>query len=346
MDIKDLLDKKVSFQTTVWAPLSKEMTIHEVIDEIKSDKYLIQIERLRKFILNEQLDEYNIHKKNLPAVTFCGVFDGKRRKELLKVYNQVIVLDIDKLSPSDFKRVKQVLSEDDFVFASWESPSKKGLKGLVSHAYQFEVNASNIDNCHKVAFRKLQEYFLSTHNIELDESGSDTTRLCFLSYDNDITCKEVFKPFVIDEIEVEKTEEKKNATKTNTVKSASKKDALYNPLNRNNSFDRKTIQAIIKYLTKNNLSITYTYEDWYRVAIAIANSFTYEIGEKYFLSLSRIDKNKFNETDCKNMLIYSYENRKDEISFKSIEYLAAKKGYEKKSKRGSSEGANAQVSAL
>ena len=42
-------------------------------------------------------------------------------------------------------------------------------------------------------------------------------------------------------------------------------------------------------MTKRNLSITNSYEEWYRIALAIANTFTYEIGEKYFLKISKID---------------------------------------------------------
>ena len=40
MNTNNLIDKKVSFQTTAWTPLTKEMTIREVLSEIKSDKYL------------------------------------------------------------------------------------------------------------------------------------------------------------------------------------------------------------------------------------------------------------------------------------------------------------------
>ena len=333
MNANNLIDKKVSFQTTAWTPLTKEMTIREVISEIKSDKYLKQIESLRAYIQNAQLDEYNIHKKNLPAVTFCSTFDQKRRRELIKEYNYIIVLDIDKLSPDEFQRVKIVLREDEFVFVSWESPSQNGLKGLVSLKYKAQIDSSNVDLYHKHAFRKLQNYFLEKYNIELDESGSDTTRLCFVSHDSSIEIKENVEQFLVEEVEFDLSDTKSKASGKKLVKEISKRDALYNPEKRNNPYHRRMIQAIIKYLTKRSLSITYTYEEWYRVAIAIANSFTYEIGEKYFLNLCRIDKDKFNETACINMLIYAYENRRDEISFKTIEYFANQKGYKTRNQK-------------
>ena len=88
-----------------------------------------------------------------------------------------------------------------------------------------------------------------------------------------------------------------------------------------------TMKNIIKYLTKNKLSITNSYDEWYRVAIIIANSFTYDVGEKYFLQLSQLDKSKYNEVECKNILIDCYENSRGEINFNSIIHLASEKGF-------------------
>lgn len=334
MDIKELFEKKVSFQTTARTRLTKEMTIQEVLNEIKSDKYLSEIDRLRTFIRNGQLKEYDLNKKILPAVTFCGTFDKKRKREFLKTYNQIVVLDIDKLDALEFKRTKNILQENEFVLAYWESPSQKGIKGLVYLLYPYEAENSNIDACHKNAFRQLEKYFSETYNIILDDSGSDTTRLCFVSHDLNLKLKNNFSPFPITELEIPQPEISDKKEKTATIKAVSKLDALYNPANRNNPYHRKTIQLIIKFLTKRNLSITYNYEDWYQVAIAISNTFTYEIGEKYYLRLCKLDKDKFNEVHCKNMLIYSYENRKNIITFDKIKSLAIKQGYKTKNRRG------------
>lgn len=333
MDIVNLLNMKVSFQKTVWAPLSDELTIRNVLDEIKSDKYFNQIMSLRKFISEGHPDEYNIHKKILPAVTFCGAFNGTRKKENLKNYNKILVIDIDKLNSSEFERIKLLLRDDEYVFAFWESPSKNGFKGLVSLNFKFELDKDNIVLSHYAAFRKLHEYFLSKYKVILDESGCDTTRLCFFSYDPNLILKENFNSFPIDKIIIDNSDAKKQSTHEHTLKSVSKKDLLFNPKNKNNPYDRKTIQSIIRYLYKQNVSITDNYEKWYRVALAIANTFTYEIGEKYFFKISKLDKDKFNENNCKNLLLYVYENSKDAISIQTIEYFASKLGYKGKIKR-------------
>ena len=120
------------------------------------------------------------------------------------------------------------------------------------------------------------------------------------------------------------SEPKKEVIKTQYI---SLKDVLNNPKGKNNQRDRKTLLNIIKFLKKKNISITSTYENWYRVAYAIAYSFTHDIGEKYFLSLCELDGANHNEIQSKNMLLYCYKNSKGNIKFKTIVFLATNKGF-------------------
>lgn len=213
--------------------------------------------------------------------------------------------------------------------------------------YNTEPDSANLDNAHKAAFRKLQEYFLSKHKIELDNSGSDTTRLCFLSYDPTVVIKDSAISFDSSETDILAAPQPKEKVERETPIHKSSRDALYNPKDRNSSMDRKTIQAIIKFLNKKGKSITSSYEEWYRVSLAIANTFTHEIGEKYFLKLSAMDKGKFNETNCRNMLLNSYEIQTGKINFSTIVYLANEHGYKTKHQKDeSSEVANESLSQV
>ena len=169
-DIKDLLLKKVSFQSAAWTPISKEMTIEEVLSDIRSPKYSAKIGNLRGYLQNGNDEAYNIHKKTLPAVTFCASFDISRRRENIKEYNCLIVVDIDKLDNSELNRVKEILMSNEYVLSYWLSPSGKGIKGLISVSYNLK-DMSLIDSLHKSAFVKLSSYFFEKYKIELDESG-------------------------------------------------------------------------------------------------------------------------------------------------------------------------------
>lgn len=335
----DILKHKVSYQENTWANLSEEITIQKTLELIKSDIYKSKIESLRTSLENGNKAEYDKHKVKLPAVTFCATFERKRRKEELKKYNSIIVIDIDKLENEELKKVWCFLDKDPLIFTFWKSPSNKGIKGLISIQYKFELNNENLDLAHKSAFKKLSDYFKNNFDIELDKSGSDTTRLCFFSYDNELILKENYQSFEILESDllVLNTEKKE---KTIKVKNVSSKDSLLNPLNRNNQSDRKTIGAIIKFLERKNSSITTSYENWYKVAMSISNSFTYDIGLNYFKRLSAIDKEKYDETNCANFLQNCYESRNGSIKFNSIIHLANEKGYltKQQKKKGSEAG--------
>ena len=126
----------------------------------------------------------------------------------------------------------------------------------------------------------------------------------------------------------------KSISKDRSLILKGERNIFYNSLNRNLPSDRKVMQAIIKYLTKRKLSITSSYEDWYKVAYAISNTFTLDIGEKYFLSLCKLDNEKYNEIESKNMLIYCYKNSLGSIKFNTILYNANIKGYKTILQRG------------
>jgi hypothetical protein len=329
MDIEKHLNKKISYQKDTWSSLSKELTISQVLQEFKGDIYKSKIEALRNLIKKNDIESYKAEKLKLPAVTFCGTFDSARRKEELKEYNELIVIDIDKLETDEMYRVSAILLEEDFVFSFWTSPSNNGVKGLVTLKYNYDIGV-NIDLSHKTAFYKLSDYFFQKHNIILDNSGNDTTRLCFVSWDKDIVIKNKFSHFEIDELDLKTTYESTDRVEKNAkIKKTNKRDALYNPSEKNKNHHRRDIKKIIDYLIKRKISITDEYENRYKIGYAISNSFTYDIGVKYFLTLCQINSLKFNETKAIKLLEYCYENNTGWIKFNFIEELVKNKGYKK-----------------
>lgn len=329
MDFQDIISKQISWQPNAWSPLDKEVSIADTIKEIKRGKYIENINMLRKLLDSGNKEKYDINKKRLPAVTFCGSFEGVRRKEKLKTYNKLIVIDIDMLNNEELEKIKRVLSEEDFVFSFWVSPSNNGLKGLV--ALEFNKEVIDIDVSHKIAFVQLSNYFKSNYQVELDSSGSDTTRLCFLSSDKELIFKTNIKTFPVDlhekKLNPSLLPEVKKAKPQKEINYTGAKDILLNPAGKNNYRDKKTVQKIIKFLKKNKLSITENYENWYRIAYAIANSFTHDIGEKYYLQICEQDGGRYDEFQSKHMLLYCYQNSHGAISFKTLVYMAVKKGY-------------------
>lgn len=330
----NILELKVSFQENTWSNVSaNEPTIKSVLDDIQSDKYKQQVTDLRTNLNNGNTDYYNNNKKRLPAVTFSATFNTNRTRENVKFYNNLIVIDIDKLNAEQIETCFKTLLQDEFVFSFWRSPSDSGFKGLVQLEFADLAPEIDLDTKHKSAFKKLSTYFQNSYNLELDKSGSDISRLCFLSYDKQLVRKETHNKFQVTNVDINVALPKIKNGRTRKVKFVINKNALFNPFERNNQYDRKLISDIIRYLTNKNLSITFSYADWCKVAMAIANSFTYDIGLNYFIKLSKLDGAKYNEVHCTNFLINCYETRNGNVNFASIIHLANEKGFKTKQQK-------------
>ncbi len=329
----DVYRRQTSFQSYYLLPIEKELSIREVLEEIKSNKYEQQVLKLRSLLKEGQKENYTINKKSLPAVTFCGTFERDRKSSNLKIYNSILVIDVDNVETNILEKYKKVFFAENFIFSFWESPSGKGLKGLINLKFNFEINHFNVISAHKGAFIKIEEYFRIIYDIDIDKSGSDICRLCFLSHDPNIVIKETMLSFEINNDDlIPNSQFRKSQTLQENI-SFNCKNLLFNPQNKNKPSDRYTMALIIKYLFKNKLSITYPFESWYRVAMAIANTFTYDIGEKYFLKLSSLDQGKFNETGCINFLKKCYVTKNGSINFNTIVYLAQQQKFKTKVKK-------------
>jgi len=156
--------------------------IIEVLNDIKTGKYINVIKYLRKSLAESKMEAYERAKKSLPAFTPSASFKGGRKLEFITSYTQIVVLDIDKLSKEQLTNAKALAIQNQYTFSAFISPSGNGLKIFV------QVNSSQEN--HKEAFITLQKYYEELLALPIDKSGKDVTRLCFVSYDTDLFLNE------------------------------------------------------------------------------------------------------------------------------------------------------------
>ena len=331
--MKERNDIIVSYLKKLGDAFSSNKTLVEVLSEIKNDSHKNYTELLHNLYENKEYELYSIKKKALPSATFCASFEkNNRKKSGLLNYNCIMILDVDKIGKKKMNEVLSVFSKDKYIFAFWKSPSQDGVKGLLSIDYlDTEINNETTDYHHKRCFRKLKDYFFNEYNIELDNSGSDFTRLCFISYDKNLILKSNYEKFQISESEYSEVIKKNNQSK---IKSATTKNIhnrkfiLNNTIGKNKSKDKTEIRKIIHFLEKNNLSVTNSYDNWLKIAFAIANTFSFDLGKMYFLKISKQDSLKFNEKESLMLLEECYYCSRGEICFSTIIHLAQERGYE------------------
>ncbi|MBS7332910.1 MAG: virulence-associated E family protein [Weeksellaceae bacterium] len=152
--------------------------VEQIVTEIKEGTYKSQILYLRKSLEQGKMEPYEKAKKSLIAFTPSATFKGGRKLDYLQNYNQLIVLDIDKVEKNKLAEIKQKAIELSTTFVAFISPSNNGLKLL--------IKVSTNQEEHKNTYNIVKEFYEKKLEIEIDISGKDITRLCFYSYDPEI----------------------------------------------------------------------------------------------------------------------------------------------------------------
>src|SRR5439155_6864444 len=157
----------------------------EIIEQIRSDEKLRErITRIRDNYWRI-MDSTNgdrkaaktavaAQKKALQAVTWSGTFK-RRRKDALLQHSGLLCADLDELGGEKLVEVSVALRESIHLWSLFISPTGDGLKAI------FRVAAD--PETHEVSFRAVEEHVRTLTGIQIDQSGSDVSRLCFFSHD-------------------------------------------------------------------------------------------------------------------------------------------------------------------
>ena len=305
-----------------------EISISRVLGGIRSDAFKNIVLEVRKYKpTNIELSKK--YKSTLPAVTFCGTFKGKRNLESCVHYNNVMVIDIDHIDENLMEVYAQYLKDDPYIAAYWRSPSGDGYKGLVHLQYDEEVEKLELKDRHKVAFRQLLKYLLAKYGIELDDSGSDIPRLCYMCWDPELHVKDEAETYYVKGEELDEFKHYDGERKAIAPRPTVELDwnqivgkADY-PLSNHYRF---VLSNICKKLVKRNASITDNYANWVKVAFAIASNIHPVIVKELFLKLCRLDGDRHDELKSERLIFEAYAKTNHEVGFGTIIYLAREKG--------------------
>jgi hypothetical protein len=142
--------------------------------------------------IKEQFDEL---KRYLPAVTWSGWFPMLRRVELIKEHSGMVTADVDDLTAQEIDDKWASLMEDPHFWRVFLSPSEGGIKIVVPMARlneqwpiregmsqpEYAVVANQFQYA---TFFALRRYMFEKHGLQIDGSCKDSSRLCYLPYDD------------------------------------------------------------------------------------------------------------------------------------------------------------------
>jgi hypothetical protein len=150
----------------------KSATLLQIYNAITGDFYKERTDKLRSITDPKQARQFKAN--NFDYCTFSGVFTSRNDKNLVQ-HSGLLAVDFDHLP--NLKEVSQALLADDYFDTQllFISPSGDGLKWIIP------IDISQTP--HSEYFTAVAKYILQTYSIEVDKSGRDISRACFLAYD-------------------------------------------------------------------------------------------------------------------------------------------------------------------
>lgn len=190
--------------------------------DIQSGKYKTEVEQIRKLLSSGDKEKADALKKKLPAFTPSGIFIERRLSEKLEMYSGFVHLDFDKIPDDQFTEVQKLIEEIPFTNMCFISPSGDGLKVFI------EVNTGHEN--HENTYNQVRLFYEEKLGIKADEKCKDITRLCFMSYDENIFTNINSKKFIID------LPGNPQGLLSKTIKFENKPKELAEPVNLNSAF--------------------------------------------------------------------------------------------------------------
>lgn len=302
------LDTNTELVSFFEAPISNvkpsmSITLKEVLELIKSDIYKSRTFKLRAIEEANQAKEYKA--SNFDYVTFSGVFTS-RSNNALQSTSGLLVIDLDNLP--NLEDVREDLLGDDNIQTAllFTSPSGNGLKWVVY-----------VDLCvcsHQEWFNAIANYLLEDYGLEVDRSGKDVSRACFLSHDDMAfyqpkdQARMKFDPLAwLPNPSIGKESTSHVVSASAVSKSMSKYEV---------------VDALISKVEEHRIDLTASYADWVNIGFALSDEFG-ESGRDFFRRLSRFYSG-YNESECDKQYDNCLRGKGVGITIGTLFYLAKK----------------------
>jgi len=152
-----------------------EITLVEVYQTIKNAENKKQTEILRSISDKEQARKFKA--RHFDYVTFSGTF-SKRNDNSLIQHSGLLTIDFDHISA--LSELKKALLQDQYFETElmFNSPSGDGLKWIIPIDLK--------EGTHLQLFKAIAAYIKATYKQEIDNSGKDISRACFLPFDPEV----------------------------------------------------------------------------------------------------------------------------------------------------------------
>jgi DNA-binding transcriptional regulator YiaG len=164
-------------------PIPKDeivVMVYDYIGQIKNGKQ-VRLPEVISDIRTKSERQSITTKEDLPVAYFSvQKFNGRKTDQNVVRHTGLFIIDIDKNKNLgiDLPQLKKDLIADKYTCICFTSPNG-GIKVVVN------TNITSIEH-HDAFYESLKEYYMTNFNVkEVDTSGSNVARACFLPYDSE-----------------------------------------------------------------------------------------------------------------------------------------------------------------
>ena len=162
------------------------------MENIRRGTYRLTIGEIRKALAAGEKERAAKLKKTLPAFTPQATYTKKRLNPYITGYNQLVILDIDHVGERELERITPLATEAPYTVAYFRSPSGDGAKLIAYAATDETATPGN----HRRVYEAMSRWYAARLGVELDTSGSDIGRLCFVSDDPALYLSPAYRPWL------------------------------------------------------------------------------------------------------------------------------------------------------
>jgi hypothetical protein len=151
------------------------LSLLDVFNLIKSDNYAPITNQLRS--ISNKNEARKLKASKFDYATFSGTFSKRNDKALIN-HSGLLTIDFDHIA--NLQQLKNKLLQDEFFETEilFVSPSGDGLKWIIT----IDITEST----HQNFFNAIANYIKEVYQLEVDKSGKDISRACFLPFDPEV----------------------------------------------------------------------------------------------------------------------------------------------------------------
>ena len=172
-----------------------EVTLVDIYNYIKGDSAAQNTQNLRKIADKKQAQKFKCC--NFDYCTFSGVFSERKDKHLVE-HSNLLCIDFDGLysyecatarneqNAMSVELLRYKLLQDEYfeTMLLFRSPSGNGLKWVIP--IEVRDTKSAFYASHLDYFQAVEKYIRQTYRIQIDTSGKDVSRACYLPHDQSV----------------------------------------------------------------------------------------------------------------------------------------------------------------